>query len=125
MNCSRVPSAESRPASSSHFLFMGAHPEFLIGIVAQDLSGVLWSRQREPLMSRRRGNPNWTKGQLPQIPQLPTAFEVEVRKLGLNEQTCATSKQLERWCERNRNRCYVPERLLKQWGLSVDADVSG
>jgi hypothetical protein len=40
----------------------------------------------------------------------------------LNEQTCATSKQLAQWCERNRNRCYIPEWLLKQLGLSVDAD---
>ena len=76
-------------------------------------------------MPRRRGNPNWTSGQLPSTPRLPTAFEIEVQKLGLNDQTWATSNQLERWCELNRNRCYIPEWLLKQWGLSVDADVSG
>jgi hypothetical protein len=73
-------------------------------------------------MARRRGNPNWTSGLLTQIPRLATAFEEQVQKLGLNDQTCATSEVLERWCERNRNRCYIPEWLLKQWGLSVDAD---
>jgi hypothetical protein len=73
-------------------------------------------------MPRKRGNPNWTTGQFPPIPRLPTAFEEQVRKLGLNEQTCATSEALQRWCELNKNRCYIPEWLLKRWGLSVDAD---
>lgn len=76
-------------------------------------------------MARRRGNPNWTSGLLPQIPRLPTEFEKQVQKLGLNEQTCATSEKLAQWCERNRNHCYIPEWLLKQLGLSVDAEMSG
>ena len=75
-------------------------------------------------MPRRRGNPNWTSGQLSPIPRLPTAFEIQVQKLGLNEQTCATSEALQRWCELNKNRCYIPEWLLKQWGMTVDANVS-
>ena len=75
-------------------------------------------------MPRKRGNPNWTSGQLSPIPRLPTAFEIQVQKLGLNEQTCATSKQLQYWCELNRNRCYIPEWLLKHWGLPVDADAA-
>jgi len=56
---------------------------------------------------------------------LPTAFEEQVKALGLNEQTCATSEQLEQWCKRNKDRCYIPEWLLKQWGISVDPNVSG
>jgi len=24
------------------------------------------------------------------------------------------------WCEQNRNRCYIPEWLLKKWGITVD-----
>jgi hypothetical protein len=24
------------------------------------------------------------------------------------------------WCERNRNRVYVPEWLLEEWGIAVD-----
>ncbi len=76
-------------------------------------------------MPRRRVNPNWTSGQLPPKPRLPTAFEIEVQKLGLNDQTWATSEALQRWCEHNKNRCYIPERLLKQWGISVDAELSG
>jgi len=55
-------------------------------------------------------------------PALATAFEEQVRKLGLNLQTCAESKELRLWCERNKNRCYIPEWLLEQWNLSVDPD---
>jgi len=76
-------------------------------------------------MPRRRGNPNWTSGQFRPIRRLPTAFEEQVQKLGLDDQTCATSEALQRWCERNKNRCYIPEWLLKQWGISVDAELSG
>jgi len=47
-----------------------------------------------------------------------------VRKLGLAEQNYATSVQLRRWCEQNRNRCYIPESLLKEWGIYVDPNMS-
>jgi hypothetical protein len=91
-----------------------------------DLGGciIVVIEKRRFLMPRRRGNPNWTTGQFAPIPRLPTAFEIQVRKLGLNEHTCATSKPLEYWCELNRNRCYIPEWLLRHWGLSVDADAA-
>jgi hypothetical protein len=54
-------------------------------------------------MPRRLGNPKWTSGQDPRMPQLPTAFEEQVKKLGLNEQTCATSEALQQWYERNKD----------------------
>ena len=75
-------------------------------------------------MTRKRGNPNWGNGRFPRVPALPTAFEKQVHRLGLNEQTYATSDQLAQWCEHNKNLCYVPENLLKQWGMTVDANVS-
>ncbi len=56
-------------------------------------------------------------------PALATAFEEQVRKLGLDLRTCAKSKELRLWCERNKDRCYIPEWLLVQWNLSVDPDV--
>jgi hypothetical protein len=58
---------------------------------------------------------------------LGTAFGAEVRRLGLNTQTCASSKELRRWCELNKDRCYIPEWLLKAWGIYVseDADTDG
>ena len=51
-------------------------------------------------------------------------FESVVKELGLTEETCATSVPLRLWCERNASHCYVPERLLKVWGITVDPNVS-
>jgi hypothetical protein len=58
-------------------------------------------------------------------PNVPTAFEEQVRKLGLNEQTWVTSEKLRQWCQSNKDRCYIPESLLKQWRITVDPNVSG
>jgi hypothetical protein len=55
---------------------------------------------------------------------LATAFEQQMRKLGLNEKTCAESRELRVWCERNKDRCYIPEWLLREWKLQVDPNVS-
>jgi hypothetical protein len=30
------------------------------------------------------------------------------------------SVELRRWCEHNKNRCYIPEWLLEEWGISVE-----
>jgi hypothetical protein len=75
-------------------------------------------------MPRKRGNPNWGKPPLPVL-AFPTAFDEQARKLGLNEQNCVASEELRRWCERNKDRCYIPEWLLKRWQISVDPNVSG
>jgi hypothetical protein len=77
-----------------------------------------------PTRARKRGNPNWGKPMEP-IPAIPTAFEEQVQKLGLNEQTCMTSEKLRQWCQSNKDRCYIPEWLLKKWRMSVDPNVSG
>jgi hypothetical protein len=47
-------------------------------------------------------------------------FEVQIHKLGLNEQTCATSEELKHWCGLNKNNCYIQEWLLEHWGMSVE-----
>jgi hypothetical protein len=31
-----------------------------------------------------------------------------------------SSRELRIWCHQNRNRVYVPEWLLKEWGIMVD-----
>src|ERR1700757_4749052 len=51
---------------------------------------------------------------------LPTAFERQVRKLGLDERTCVASKVLRLWCEENKDRYYIPEWLLARWGMTVN-----
>jgi hypothetical protein len=72
-------------------------------------------------MTRAYGNPNWASGRAPAVrPALPTEFETRMRELGLALNTCVDSKELRRWCEMNCNRCYIPEWLLKTWGINSD-----
>jgi hypothetical protein len=73
-------------------------------------------------MTRPRGNPNWGRGDRPCL-SLPTAFEVEVRQLHLMSETYTSSAELKSWCERNRNRCYIPEWLLQAWDIDVNPDL--
>ena len=75
------------------------------------------------VVPRKRGNPNWGKVFLPS-PAVATEFEVRVRELHLTPETYFLSTELRRWCERNRNRCYVPEWLLEIWGITVDVTFS-
>jgi hypothetical protein len=71
----------------------------------------------------RSGQPRWGNGRSGEIrPQGPTGFEDEVRRLGLSEQDYAHSSQLKAWCERNKDRHFIPEAVLKLWGMSVDPD---
>jgi hypothetical protein len=74
----------------------------------------------------RRGNPRWAAGHPSALrpAAMPTEFETRMRELHLTQDTCAASHELRRWCENNRNRHYVPEWLLKAWGIRVDPDVS-
>ena len=72
-----------------------------------------------PATRRKRGNPNWGTPP-PPIARTATEFELQVRKLGLTKETCATSAQLRAWCEQNKNRCYIPELLLEEWGIAVN-----
>jgi len=37
----------------------------------------------------------------------------------------ASSVELRTWCEQNRNRIDVPEWLLKEWDITVDANFCG
>jgi hypothetical protein len=69
--------------------------------------------------TRKRGNPNWGRP-MPAAPALPTEFEVRARQLQLTVEMYPSSRELRTWCQQNRNRCYVPEWLLKEWGITVD-----
>src|SRR6266550_4210413 len=73
----------------------------------------------------RRGNPNWSQGYPVSIgPAVPTEFELQVTQLRLLPENYAFSDELRRWCERNRNRSYIPEWLLDAWDIPVDPDLS-
>jgi hypothetical protein len=77
-----------------------------------------------PSVKRRRGNPNFGKP-CRSLPALQTEFEMQVERLGLTKTQYAASAQLRHWCNRNKNRCYVPEWLLEAWGLTVESIFSG
>ena len=50
---------------------------------------------------------------------------MQVRQLHLTPETYVFSDRLRIWCERNRNRFYIPEWLLDRWDIAVDADLTG
>jgi len=74
---------------------------------------------------RRRGNPKWGLPPEP-LPDVPTEFERQVKRLGLtSREEYVRSFALKRWCEANRNRVYIPEWLLEAWGMHAEATFSG
>ena len=77
-----------------------------------------------PATTRKRGNPNWGRP-IPPLLALPTEFEMRVKQLQLTARMYTSSRELRAWCEQNRNRVYIPEWLLEEWGITVDATLSG
>ena len=73
---------------------------------------------------RKRGNPHWGKAWVPFTPALPTEFELQVRQLHLTKRTYTSSRELYVWCNKNKNRVYVPEWLLKEWRMTVEISFS-
>jgi hypothetical protein len=74
-------------------------------------------------MPRRHGNLLW--GSNAPLPVQFTGicdFEMYAQELGLREHEYAGSLELRRWCEEHMNRCYIPEWLLKRWGMDVDTE---
>jgi hypothetical protein len=72
-----------------------------------------------PVTKRKRRNTNWGYP-IPSAPALPAEFELQVRQLELTARTYTSSLELRAWCEQNRNRLYVPEWLLEEWGITVE-----
>ena len=79
------------------------------------------ARPTNPPTLRKRGNPNWGK-KVMVPPAAATEFEIEMRRLGLTRQTWASSTELRKWCEHNKNRCYIPEWLLEAWRIVPDSN---
>ena len=76
-------------------------------------------------MAERVKKSHWASGRPAENePQGPTGFEEELVRLGLDEHSCVASNELRRWCERNKDRYYIPEWLLKEWGISVNANLN-
>jgi len=74
----------------------------------------------------KRGNPDWWEWRpTPPAPAVATEFEVRVRHLQLTPEMYASSRALRIWCQENRNRVFIPEWLLAEWGIDVDFTFSG
>jgi hypothetical protein len=86
--------------------------------------GTMSRLHAHPAIVRRRGNPNWGRP-IPVGSALPTEFEMQVTQLELTPENYVLSARLRIWCERNRNRCYIPEWRLDAWDIRVNADLSG
>ena len=71
-------------------------------------------------MAKRRGNPNWGKPEM-MSPVVPTATEFQrvASDFNLQPDEYINSTQLREWASRNKNSKFIPETLLKAWGLEV------
>jgi hypothetical protein len=70
-----------------------------------------------------RARSDWSSGIPAEVPPAAqTEFEILAGDLNLTEQSYSGSQQLKKWCEDNRNRRFVPEWLLKEWGIRVDSE---
>ena len=72
------------------------------------------------IMAKQRGNPNWGRA-LGAAPASLSEFEKIAHKLGLEPHQYVSSPQLRAWAERNCRWKFVPEALLKAWGLDGSA----
>jgi len=71
-------------------------------------------------MAKRRGNPNWGWGTPePNGSVTPTMAEFQqvAREFNLQPDEYASSTQLREWASRNKDSKFIPETLLKAWGL--------
>jgi len=64
--------------------------------------GVTLALSRQPQLGRP----------MPPALALATGFDLRVRQLHLTPEVYIASRELHAWCERNRNRVYIPEWLL-------------
>ena len=83
------------------------------------ITGTMSLASSDSMTRRKRGNPNWGRP-IPPILPFATEFERHARELGLRPPMYASSPELRAWCDCNRNRVYIPEWLLKEWGVRVD-----
>ena len=68
---------------------------------------------------KRKGNPNFGKPGLLVPLEQPTRFELEQLRLKLSDEQVPRSKAMREWAKRYRHTYFVPEALLKFWGLDV------
>jgi hypothetical protein len=81
---------------------------------------IVFSHASLELMRPTSASRRWS-GALPSEvpPEGPSAFDLYARQLGLAPEEYADSRKLREWCRENKHRCYIPEWLLKHWGITV------
>ena len=75
-------------------------------------------------MAKRRGNSNWGWGTPePNVAVTPTIaeFQLVAREFNLQPEEYVSSTQLREWASVNRNSKFIPETLLKAWGLESES----
>ena len=98
--------------SKTHLPLGGWLVAFRLGAILETLGA---SR-----VTKKRGNPNWGKADIPTTPYTGvTSFEEVVKKLRLNPTEYERSAELREWVRRNKDQKYVPVDLLKAWDLTV------
>jgi hypothetical protein len=58
---------------------------------------------------------------MPPCPALATEFDLLVKQLQLTAEMYTSSAALRAWCKQNKDRVYIPEWLLKELCIAVDA----
>lgn len=67
----------------------------------------------------KAGNPNWGKPDQNTVPVV-TSFETKVVELSLAPDEYLGSEELRKWSAAHKSTRYVPEALLKAWGLGSE-----
>jgi hypothetical protein len=70
-----------------------------------------------------RGNRAWGSGIIAAAPPTVSEFERVVARLRLKPDEYVASSELREWAEANKDTRYVPERLLKAWGVSLRGSI--
>jgi len=74
-------------------------------------------------MAKKRGNPNWGKPDIQSPFVAATSFEEVVKKLRLSPADYESSLPLKDWAQKNKDQKYIPDDLLRLWGLEVKGDL--
>ena len=88
-------------------------------LVTMEYDPVMAQLLFRPATSHKRGSRHFGAVLIP-VPAIPTEFELYAQQLGLTPGSYVSSAQLRIWCRHHKDRCYIPEWLLAEWGMKVD-----
>lgn len=75
------------------------------------------------MILKRRGNPRWSESVANSLQPTVSEFERVVERLRLEPQEYIGSQELRAWAEKNKDLRFVPERLLKAWGIPLRRNI--